>query len=76
MSLATVYRHSPLFQTLRNSDNLHGKCGDCEFRNLCGGSRSRAYALTGDYLAADSGCNYQPRASAQKAVSAADISVT
>jgi AdoMet-dependent heme synthase len=59
-SLVEVYRHSPLFIELRNSDNLKGKCGDCEYRNLCGGSRSRAYALTGDYLAEERRCVYQP----------------
>jgi radical SAM protein len=60
-SLATVYRESPLFQTLRNADNLRGKCGDCEYRNLCGGSRSRSYALTGDFLAEEPRCVYEPK---------------
>jgi radical SAM protein len=59
-SLVEVYRSSPLFRTLRNADNLHGKCGKCEYRNLCGGSRSRSYALTGDFLAEDPKCIYQP----------------
>ena len=59
-SLVEVYRSSPLFRTLRNADNLHGKCGLCEYRNLCGGSRSRSYALTGDFLAEDPRCVYQP----------------
>ena len=61
-SLVDVYRNSPLFRTLRNADNLHGKCGDCEFRNLCGGSRARSFALTGNYLAEDPRCVYQPKA--------------
>ncbi|MEP6715085.1 MAG: TIGR04053 family radical SAM/SPASM domain-containing protein [Terriglobia bacterium] len=61
-SLADVYRHSPLFRTLRDANNLRGKCGDCEYRNLCGGSRSRAHALTGDFLASDPRCVYQPAA--------------
>ncbi|MGE5644619.1 MAG: TIGR04053 family radical SAM/SPASM domain-containing protein [Acidobacteriota bacterium] len=60
-SLKAVYRDSPLFRTLRDAGNLGGKCGDCEYRNLCGGSRSRAYALTGDYLAEEPRCIYQPR---------------
>jgi len=60
-SLATVYRESPLFQMLRNADNLRGKCGDCEYRNLCGGSRSRSYALTGDFLAEEPRCVYEPK---------------
>ena len=59
-SLVEVYRHSPLFVELRNSALLKGKCGQCEYRNLCGGSRSRAYALTGDYLAEELRCVYQP----------------
>jgi radical SAM protein len=59
-SLTSVYRNSPLFRTLRNADNLDGKCGDCEYRNLCGGSRSRSYALTGDFLAEEPRCIYQP----------------
>lgn len=59
-SLLDVYRHSPLFSELRNSSRLKGKCGRCEYRNLCGGSRSRAYALTGDYLAEEARCVYVP----------------
>jgi radical SAM protein len=59
-SLTDVYRTSPLFQTLRQPDKLKGKCGDCEFRNLCGGSRSRSFALTADYLSEDPKCVYQP----------------
>jgi AdoMet-dependent heme synthase len=58
--LIETYRRSPLFQRLRSSDQLGGKCGACEFRNLCGGSRSRANALTGDYMAADPSCVYVP----------------
>lgn len=60
-SLIDVYRNSPLFRTLRDSDGLHGKCGECEYRNLCGGSRSRSFALTGDFLAEDPRCVYQPK---------------
>jgi radical SAM protein len=61
-SLADLYRRSPLFLELRDSDKLKGKCGLCEYRHLCGGSRSRAYALTGDWLAEDPRCVYQPDA--------------
>lgn len=61
-SLGTIYRDSPLFQTLRNPDLLKGKCGFCEFRHLCGGSRARAFALTGDEMESDPTCVYQPRA--------------
>jgi radical SAM protein len=59
-SLAALYRDSPLFRTLRNPDLLKGRCGRCEFRDVCGGSRSRAYALTGDVLAEDPTCLYTP----------------
>ena len=60
--LAEIYRNAPLFKQLRDTSNLKGKCGVCEFREICGGSRSRAYALTGDPFAADPSCVYQPRA--------------
>jgi radical SAM protein len=59
-SLAHVYRNSPLFLELRDADARHGKCGVCEYRELCGGSRARAFAITGDYLAEDPRCAYQP----------------
>ncbi len=59
-TLQEAYRTTPLFQVLRDSDALHGKCGVCEYRNLCGGSRSRAFALTGDYLESDPRCDYYP----------------
>lgn len=57
---AEIYRHHPLFVSLRDSDALGGKCGRCEFRTLCGGSRARAYGITGDPFAADPACSYQP----------------
>lgn len=63
-SLAHIYRFSPMLQDLRNPDRLTGKCGDCEFRFICGGSRARAYAATGDALGSDPLCVYQPRAAA------------
>lgn len=55
-----IYRHSPLFRQLRDPRLLRGKCGRCEFKAVCGGSRARAYAVTGDYLAADPSCPYRP----------------
>ena len=48
--LLEVYRNSPLFRELRNPSLLKGKCGRCEFKTICGGSRARSYAMTGDYL--------------------------
>ncbi len=59
---AEIYRGHPLFVSLRDNDALRGKCGSCEFRGVCGGSRARAYAVTGDPLAGDPACVYLPRA--------------
>jgi radical SAM protein with 4Fe4S-binding SPASM domain len=64
--LLDVYRHSPLFRELRNPSLLQGKCGRCEFRDLCGGSRARAFALTGDYLGEEPLCVYQPKRAADE----------
>lgn len=58
--LAGVYRTSGLFRTLRDPALLGGRCGRCEYRGICGGSRSRALALTGDFLATDPWCVYEP----------------
>jgi len=60
-SLRTVYQASPIFQALRDPNCLKGRCGACEYRAICGGSRSRAYAVTGDYLAEEPCCAYSPR---------------
>jgi radical SAM protein len=60
-TLAHIYQESPIFVKLRDSDLLHGKCGACEFRNICGGSRARAYAVTGDVMAEEPCCIYVPR---------------
>lgn len=59
--LAEIYRESPIFKALRNPDGFKGKCGVCEFRHVCGGSRSRAYAMTGDYLESEPFCIYIPK---------------
>jgi MoaA/NifB/PqqE/SkfB family radical SAM enzyme/metal-sulfur cluster biosynthetic enzyme len=58
--LVTVYREDPLFRALRDPARLGGRCGRCEYRERCGGSRARAYAVTGDPLAEDPGCAYDP----------------
>jgi len=58
--LAEVYCDAPLFVSLLDSSKLKGKCGRCKFGTVCGGSRARAYAVTGDLFAADPGCAYQP----------------
>lgn len=60
-SLADLYRNSPLFRALRDTQNLKGKCGRCEFREICGGSRARSYAVTGDLFAEEPCCVYQPK---------------
>ncbi len=59
-SLVDVYRNSSLFRILRDPAANVGKCGYCEYHKICGGSRSRAYALTGNYLEADPRCVYEP----------------
>lgn len=59
-SLVDVYQNSSLFRILREPTAREGKCGYCEYHKICGGSRARAYALTGNYLEADPRCCYQP----------------
>ena len=61
-SLVDVYRNAPLFHTLRDENQLEGKCGVCEYRKICGGSRARAYAITGNHMAEDPRCVYRPAA--------------
>ncbi|MFF8910667.1 TIGR04053 family radical SAM/SPASM domain-containing protein [Streptomyces olivaceoviridis] len=58
--VTSIYRTSPLFTGLRAADMLGGRCGSCEFRRVCGGSRSRAYAVTGDPFGEEPWCGYQP----------------
>jgi radical SAM protein len=58
--LVAVYREDPLFLALRDPERLGGRCGACEFRAVCGGSRARAFAVSGDPLADDPGCAYVP----------------
>jgi AdoMet-dependent heme synthase len=57
-----IYRDAPVMQALRDPSGFGGRCGVCEFREICGGSRSHAYAVTGDPLAADPSCLYTPSA--------------
>jgi radical SAM protein len=58
--LVSTYRDDEVFKRLRTPDALMGKCGRCEFREMCGGSRGRAYAATGSLVASDPLCAYQP----------------
>ena len=60
--LLEIYQNSPVMKDLRDKSKLKGKCGVCEFKNICGGSRARAYAVTGDYLESDPYCAYIPKA--------------
>jgi radical SAM protein len=59
--LSGLYRESALFRSLRDTSNLEGKCGQCEFKEICGGSRARAYALTGNPNAEEPCCSYIPK---------------
>jgi radical SAM protein with 4Fe4S-binding SPASM domain len=58
---AEIWEKSAVFQQLRDTENLKGKCGRCEFRNICMGCRARAFAATGDYLDEEPFCIYEPR---------------
>jgi radical SAM protein len=60
--LADIYRSSKTFTVIRDASGFKGKCGRCEFKKICGGSRARAYASTGDFLESDPLCAYEPRA--------------
>lgn len=59
--IVDVYRDHPLFVDLRDPEKLKGRCGICEYRDVCGGQRGRAYGVTGDYLATDPACAYIPK---------------
>lgn len=60
-NLAGVYRDAPIFRSLHNPNQFKGKCGFCEYRMICGGSRARAFAYTGDALESDPFCPYEPQ---------------
>lgn len=55
-----VYRRHPVFIDLRSYTKLKGKCGTCDYRDVCGGQRGRAYGVTGDYMETDPACAYEP----------------
>ena len=56
-----LYRETPLMKGLRDVSLLKGKCGVCEFRVVCSGSRARAYAMTGDPYGPEEACAYEPK---------------
>jgi radical SAM protein len=62
LDVVAAYRDHPLFRDLRDVSKLKGRCGRCEYREVCGGQRGRAYGVTGDYLKTDPACGYQPAA--------------
>lgn len=64
-SFSEIWHTSPVLQQLRDPDRLKGRCGRCEFRELCGGCRCRAYAAHDDYLQEDPACTYQPDGSGE-----------
>jgi MoaA/NifB/PqqE/SkfB family radical SAM enzyme len=68
-SVVRVYQNSKLFRLLRSPEEISGKCGVCEYREICGGSRGRAYGLTGDPMASDPDCVYVPVRWKQEAAS-------
>lgn len=61
-SLSDIWENSPTLRELRSRENLKEHCGICEYRNVCGGCRARAYGYYGDYLAADPGCKFNSKA--------------
>ena len=63
--IADVYRNSKIFSELHNPTEFHGRCGYCEYHAICGGSRARAYAATGDALGEDPFCTYEPHSHTQ-----------
>ncbi|MCF8036696.1 MAG: heme b synthase [Desulfobacteraceae bacterium] len=65
-SFADIWRDSEIFQSLRNFDNLKGKCGACEYKRVCGGCRARAYEATADWLAEEPLCTHEPRKQTRK----------
>ena len=62
-SVIDIYQRHPVFLSLRDPDRFKGRCGICEYRRVCGGSRARAYATTGDFLETDPDCAYVPKGS-------------
>ena len=60
-SFKEIWEKSELFHDLRNFKAYKGRCGSCEYVNVCGGCRARAYAVTGDYMAEEPYCTYIPK---------------
>ncbi|BCO07996.1 hypothetical protein GF1_03720 [Desulfolithobacter dissulfuricans] len=60
-SFREIWEDSSLFRDLRDFKSYKGNCGRCEYVNVCGGCRARAYAMTGDYMGPEPFCHYQPQ---------------
>jgi len=71
-AFAEIWENSVVFNQLRDVNNLQGKCGCCEFRNVCMGCRARAYAATGNYLDEEPFCVYEPKAKSLKDITPAE----
>ncbi len=56
----TIWNSSEVFTRLRDFKQLTGKCGDCGYKRVCGGCRARAFEATGDFMAAEPLCSYEP----------------
>jgi radical SAM protein len=69
-SFTEIYRDSPLFRQLRDASLLKGKCGLCDFRDVCGGSRARAFAVTGDFMESEPYCVYVSPEAREKGLTA------
>ena len=69
--LPAIYRDSKVFLNVRDVNHFEGKCGRCEFRKICGGSRARAFAHTGNPAGSDPFCSYEPQAATKELVGAA-----
>ena len=61
LKFKAIWDNSKVFHEMRDSDGYHGKCGFCEYRNVCGGCRARAYNVSGDYLDSEPFCSYEPK---------------
>jgi hypothetical protein len=61
-SIIDIYRNNPHLKRMRDFSQLKGKCWACDYRDVCGGARSRSFAVTGDYLASEPFCAYIPPA--------------
>jgi radical SAM protein with 4Fe4S-binding SPASM domain len=59
-TFSDIWENSQVFHELRDTSNLKGKCGCCEFRNVCMGCRARAYVATSDFMDEEPFCVYQP----------------